>query len=246
MHLDEERLQRLLHGELPRSEAEVARDHASHCDACSTRLNAAATAEAEIFALFAQVDHEVPSVSAEWLARKAGGPGTRWWSMRWAAGILLLVGLAGGAYAATNPHLRGWVRSATAWLFPPEVVQRAPRRTHASADQTGGIAAAPGRQFVISFTRRDSEAEARVTLTDKTQVIVRASQGTASFTSSAAGLQVDNFAVGANFEIEVPQSAPRLEILVAGTRIFLKEGAQVSTTPRADADGSFSIPFPAP
>jgi hypothetical protein len=166
--------------------------------------------------------------------------------MRWAAGILLLVGLAGAAYAATNPHLRDWVRSATAWLFPRDVVQREPRRTHALGDQTGGIAAVPGREFVISFTRRDSEAKARVTLTDKMQVIVRSSQGTASFTSSAVGLQVDNFAVGANFEIEVPRSAPRLEILVAGTRIFLKEGAQVSTIPQADADGGFSIPFPAP
>ncbi len=245
MHLDEERLQRLLHGELPPSEAEVAREHASHCDACSNSLNAAAAAEAEIFALLARVDHGVPSVSAEWLARKAARAGQRWWSMRWAAGILLVAGLAGAAYAATNPHLRGWIRSATGWLFPSEVVQQE-RRTHASADQTVGIAAVPGREFVISFTRRDSEAKARVTLTDKTQVIVRASQGTASFTSSAAGLQVDNFAIGANFEIEVPQSAPRLEILVAGSRIFLKEGAQVSTTPRADADGGFSIPFPAP
>lgn len=246
MHLDEERLQRLLHGELLGSEAGIAREHASHCDACSRRLNAAAEEESDILALLGRVDHRVPSVSAEWLARKAKRPGQRWWSMRWAAGILLLVGLAGAAYAATNSHLRGWLRSAAGWLFPAEVVQREPRRTHASAEQTGGIAAAPGREFVISFTRRDSEAKARVTLTDKTQVIVRASQGTASFTSSAAGLQVDNFAVGANFEIEVPRSARRLEIRVAGTRIFLKEGAQVSTTPQADADGGFSIPFPAP
>lgn len=246
MHLDEERLQRFLHGELPPGDAAAAREHASNCDVCSKRLNAAAEEEMEISALLGLVDHRVPSVSAEWLARKASPSPQRRSSMRWAAGILLFVGLAGAAYAATNSHLSGWLRTAVEWLFPPEVVQREPIRTHALTDGTGGIAAAPGREFVISFTRPDSEAQARVTLTDKAQVIVRAAQGTASFTSSAAGLGVDNFAVGATFDIEVPRSAPRLEIQVAGTRIFLKEGSRVRTQSEADGDGSFSISFPPP
>lgn len=246
MHLDEERIQRLLHGELSLADATVARDHTSYCDACSERLNSAAESEGEILELLGRVDHPVPAVSAAWIARKAMPGKPRWSSMRWAAGILLLIGLAGAAYAATNSHLRGWLRSKAGLLFPREVVQTEPIRAPILADQTGGIAAAPGREFVISFTRPDSEARARVTLTDKAQVIVRAAQGAASFTSSAAGLQIDNLAVGATFDIEVPRSAPRLEIQVAGTLIFLKEGSRVRAQSEADADGSFTISFPPP
>jgi hypothetical protein len=43
----------------------------------------------------------------------------------------------------------------------------------------------------------------------------------------------------ANFEVAIPRSATRVEILVGGRRAFLKEGDRLAGTP--DSAGSFRL-----
>ena len=47
----------------------------------------------------------------------------------------------------------------------------------------------------------------------------------------------------ATFEIQIPRAAPRVEILVGGTRLFLKEGSRVTVEGTADAQGPFVLPL---
>ena len=49
IHLDDERLQRLLHGELDTAAAAAARDHLAGCAACAARLDEAERDEQAVF-----------------------------------------------------------------------------------------------------------------------------------------------------------------------------------------------------
>ena len=108
MHLNEEQLQRLLHGELSAGARRNAGDHLAACNECRERLVLAQRDEGEILELLRQVDHPLPAVDAEALAARARGIGLVWG--RWAAGILLVLGTVGAAYAVPGSPVRGWVR----------------------------------------------------------------------------------------------------------------------------------------
>jgi hypothetical protein len=225
MHLDDEQIQRLLHGELPAATQHGVREHLGGCARCRESVDHARRDEAEIFALLRQVDHTPPVVSAEAVAGRARVAGMAWG--RWAAGILLFVGIAGAAYAAPGSPLRDWVRAAAAWIrtaAPPSQVSAPIEPPDA---RVAGVAAVPGREFVIAFESPEPGGEARVTLTAGTEITVRAPLGAARFTSAADRLTITNSGSGASYEIEIPRTAPRVEIRVAGKRVFLKEGSRI-------------------
>jgi hypothetical protein len=244
MHLDDEQIQRLLHRELTAAAQHGFREHLAGCAQCRDRLDNARRDEAEIFALFRQVDHPPPTVSAEAVAERARMAGIAWG--RWAAGILLFVGIAGAAYAAPGSPLRDWVRSAAAWIRLSEPPSQVPTRAVSPHADVAGIAAVPGRKFVIAFESPEPGGEARVTLTTGTEITVRAPMGAASFTSAADRLLIDNEGAGSRFEIEIPRAAPWVEIQLAGKRIFLKQGPRVVTPSSAETEGNYSIPLSLP
>jgi hypothetical protein len=101
MHLDDERIQRLLHGELGPVEAET-RLHLSRCDACSGLLEEARLEEERVFALLSRVDHPIPAVDPPSLIAGRPKPASRWG--RRAAAVLLGAALAGGAAARSRPR----------------------------------------------------------------------------------------------------------------------------------------------
>ena len=239
MHLDEEQLQRLLHGELSAGDTRDARGHLAACDGCRKRLVTAERDESEIFSLLRQVDHPVPTVHAKDLAARARNIGPVWG--RWAAGILLVLGAAGAAYAVPGSPVRQWMRSAAAWIAPEEQVSPIPKQVEAPTASAAGIAAVPGRSFVIAFQSTEPGGRARVSLTGGAEVTVRAPGGAARFTSAADRLLIDNLGSGATFEIEIPRAAPRVEITVAGQRIFLKQGERVVAPHSADVEGKYVI-----
>lgn len=247
MHLDEEQIQRLLHGELSPPAAQSSGDHLDQCDECRERLVEAQRDESEIFALLGQVDHPVPAVDPEMVAARAQGAGFRWG--RWAAGILLFLGIAGVAYALPGSPLRDWVRSVTARIGDTDQPAPAPAPVPAQAPDEGvaGIAAIPGRQFVIAFESPEPGGQAQVSLTEGEEVTIRAPIGAASFTSAADRLVIANSGSGATFRIEIPRTAPRVEIRVAGHRIFLKDGSRLQSESRVETSGTLVIPlFPPP
>lgn len=239
MHLDEELLQRLLHGELSAGDTRDARGHLAACGECRERMVMAERDEGEIFGLLRQIDHPLPRVRAEAVAAKARNIGLVWG--RWAAGIFLVLGAAGAAYAVPGSPMRQWIRSAATWIAREERVSPIPRQVEAPTASAAGIAAVPGRSYVIAFQRAEPGGQVRVSLTDGEEVTVRAPSGAARFTSAADRLLIDNRGSGATFDIEIPRTAPRVEIRAAGKSIFLKQGERVVAPQSADGEGRYVI-----
>jgi anti-sigma factor RsiW len=237
MHLDEERLQRLLHGEREGFDRREAEAHLRECPACRERLAAAEHDQVEIFGLLRRLDHPVPALNAEVLAAKARAARRTWGS--WAAAVLLFLGIAGAAAALPGSPVRRWIQTAAAWIGE----RRVEPAQRGSTEQAAGIAAVPGREFVVSFNAPEQGSRARVSLTDGAEVVVRAPSGAASFTSDAERLVVDNHGSGATYEIEIPRTAPHVEIRVGGNRIFLKEGSRVVTRTPAEDGEHYLLPL---
>ncbi|HEY8195659.1 MAG TPA: zf-HC2 domain-containing protein [Gemmatimonadales bacterium] len=239
MHLDEERLQRLLHDELSAAARRDAHEHLAQCDACRERLVVAGRDEGEIFALLRRVDHPLPPVQAEGLVARARGFGLVWG--RWAAGILLVLGVAGAAYAVPGSPVRQWIRAAAAWIAPEDRASPTPRQAEAPTARAAGIAAVPGRTYAIAFQSAQPGGQVRVSLTEGREVTVRAPAGAARFTSAEDRLLIDNQGPGATFDIEIPRTAPWVEIRLVGKRIFLKQGERVAAAQSADEKGKYVI-----
>lgn len=233
MHIDEEQVQRLLHGELkPPAEASV-REHLAGCADCNGRVAEVEREEEEVFALLRHVDHPPPRIDADAIAARARGRDVGWGRGggvgRWAAGILLTLGFAGAVYALPGSPLRGWVQAIVQRTEGrPDPSPSTPVPTQAADAGVAGIAVAPGRELVILFTSHQVAGHAMVSLTNDPEVIVRALTGAASFTSDVDRLVIDNPSSSATFDIQIPHAAPRVEIRVGGDRIFLKEGSHVS------------------
>jgi len=173
----------------------------------------------QLNALLHHLDHPVPSMGAEVVIAVAQARARQAVRLRWAAAIVLGLGFAGVAYAMPGLPFKGWLQN---------LVSETPVQTPEPA--VGGVAVAPGARLVIVFTAAQTEAWARVSLTDSADVVVHAPSGAATFTAEVDRLVITNLGAPATYEILIPRGAPRVEILVEGTLLFLKEGAFV--TPR--------------
>jgi hypothetical protein len=239
MHLDEEEIQRLLHGELPRQRVASAREHVAACASCRARVSEAEDEEAWVLDQLTHLDHPPPPVQVA--AVMVGGRGPAW--AGWAAGILFVATLAGVAYAAPESPLPGLLGRAVAWVAgtrrdvtpasPPQRAEHAPQ----------GIAVAPGNRFTIVFSAEQRGGGAMLSLTDSTVVVVRAIGGAATFTSDADRLSVDNRRSTARFVLEVPRRAPHVEVWVGGHRVFSKNASQIVSRGRRQSADQFFIPF---
>ncbi len=244
MHLDEERVERLLHGELPAPAEATAREHLSTCGECSGRVAEAEREENEVHALLTALDHVPPSIGAGTVAMAARARRRELGWGRWAAGLLLALGLAAGAYATPGSPLPGWVHAIADRIGGrPGPPREGADRPEAAEPGVAGIAVEPGREFVILFTSSQSEGLARVSLGDGAKVEVRAPIGAATFTSGVDRLVIDNRGSSASFEIQIPRVAPRVEIRVDGDRVFLKDVDVVATGGAMVGPGSYDLPL---
>ncbi|MBA3317098.1 MAG: zf-HC2 domain-containing protein, partial [Gemmatimonadales bacterium] len=150
MHLDDERLQRLLHGELEPGADRLVRQHLAGCDACRVLVDAARADEARIFGLLREVDH--PLRVADPRAMLAGRDVPRVGWERWAAGFLL-VALAGGvAYAAPGSPLPGVLATLVERVAPDRPAPGGQPSEAEGRPSGAGIAVAPGKKLTIRFT----------------------------------------------------------------------------------------------
>jgi hypothetical protein len=241
MHLDDDTIERLLHGEPTALDQAAARAHLRSCPDCRGRWETAGAERREVFRLLRHLDHTPSGVSAETVASRSRRARYGW--ARWAAGVALVVGLAGAVYGLPNSWLRSWTETVVARLrgaaqqLPPlgAPIQQSERQS--------GVATAPGSKFVISFTSSQPGSHARITLAETTDVAVRSRGGAARFTLQGDGLVVDNAESASSFEITVPRSAPLVTIIVAERRVFLKRGAVIETNGPISADSSYLIPL---
>jgi hypothetical protein len=242
MHLDEGQVQRLLHHELARAHEIAVRGHLAECVVCRERVTVAAQEESDVFALLGAVDHPVPVIAAGAIERKAHGRDTR--RLKWAAGIVLALGIGGAAYAAPGSPLPRLLSVLTGRVRPGVEVSQSPSSPSPRGGAgVAGVAIAPGQHLLIVFTSLQAAGEARVSLTDGAEAIVRAPSGAATFSSDADRLVIDNRGGTGTFEIQVPRAAPRVEILVDAMRRFLKEGDRITANEPPGAPGLYVIPL---
>lgn len=241
MHLDDEQIERLRHGELPWQREKSIREHLAGCRECSSRVAEAGRDEGEVYSLLRVLDRPPPRIDANVVAARARRATVlgRW---RWAASLFVAAGVATAAFAAPGSPLSGWVREAVGLFIPldnprPAIPDRSQRREPALS----GVAVAPGRELLILFTTHQVSGDARVSLIDGDEVVVRTVNGATTFTTGPGRLLIDNRRSTAMFEIQIPRAAPRVEIRLNGARVFLKEGDRVTAGHPADARGVYVI-----
>jgi hypothetical protein len=123
---------------------------------------------------------------------------------------------------------------ATAWFRsegPAPAVDTAPG--------SAGISVSPTERFTIVFEAGAGTASVR--MTDGPDVVVRAAGGAARFVSDVDRLTIEGSGPTADFEVEIPWEAPRVEILAGGRRALLKEGPRIVTDAPQDPPGRYRI-----
>jgi hypothetical protein len=241
MHLDDERIQRLLHDELGSSGAET-RLHLESCAACRELIAGARADEAHIFGLLSLVDHPVAALDPRTLLtrRETSDPG---WGRR-AAVVIFGAAIAGAAYALPGSPL-------------PAVLDRLfgsggggrpglpVTGTEPDSAQSAGIAVAAEDGLVIRLLTGGADAAAVVELTGDKQVVVRVLEGSATFTSDPGRLTVRSDEP-VRLEIRIPRAADSVEVLAGPRSVFrMRDGGPVSETP-PDSAGRFVIPLRSP
>ncbi len=200
--------------------------------------------EEETNALLRQLDGPEPRVDFRTVVDRAGrgkraGIADRR-LLRVAAGLFVVAGIAGVAYALPGSPLPRWVDHVIAWVGGGGADLRPAPDPAGDSDAGGaGIAVTPGSRLLILF--ESPQGTARVSLTDDPEVIVRAPAHAATFTSGADRLVIGNHGPVATFEIQIPRAAPRVEIFVGRTRLFLKEAGGVAVPPAADSSGVYVL-----
>ncbi len=250
MHLDEERLQRLIDDELASAEKDAALQHVAACADCRRRFEDGTRENRRVHELLRFLDAPAPAMSADAIARRAeaeelgraaaAAPGrTRGSWIRRAAGFAIVIGIAGAAYAIPGSPVRGWIHDVTRKLTGrPEAPAPTPGRTGVS-----GVAVAPGDRLSILIEPGALGAELRIDLTDGLDVRVQGPAGAAAYTSSAGYLLIRGRDSSAVFDVQIPRSAPWVEIRARDERVFLKEGPRV-TTGGSRMGGHYVLPLP--
>lgn len=237
MHLNDEQVQRTLHGELALHDVGSVRAHAAQCSACRELLERARLDEQAVDALLQQLDHRMPALRATAVIRSARPRPMRW--LQYAAALLLMTTLGGVAYAAAGSLVPDFVQrmisrvritprrapSASSSVRITAVVPAAPP----TLPDAAGVAVAPGRSLLILFATAQPSGSARVTLTEDEDVIVRAPTGAAEFTSTDGRLAIVNNAPDAVYEIAIPRHARHVEIRVGGRRLFVQDGGRITS-----------------
>ncbi len=236
MHMNDERLQRLIDDELASAEKDAALQHVASCADCRRRVEDGTREKDRVHELLRSLDAPAPAVTADAIVRRAEAeePGraeiatasrSRATWLRRAAGFAIVIGIAGAAYAIPGSPVRGWIHDVTRKLVGrPETPAPAPGRTGVS-----GVAVAPGDRLSILIEPGALGAEVRIDLTDGSDVQVHGPAGAAAYTSSAGYLLIRGRDSSAVFDVQIPRSAPWVEIRARDERVFLKEGPRVTT-----------------
>lgn len=240
MHLEEEQVQRLLHGE---PVASAVRAHVAECAACAARVAEAQREEGRVFALLSLVDAPVsrPSVDAHGLAIRARRLVAPW--LRRAAAAVLALAAAGAAYAIPGSPVPAWVDRVVAWVGATSSGEAPPG---GGGGDPSGIAVVPGPRFTIVFAVEQARGGVTVWLTGGAEIVARRLGGPATFTTDVDRLTVENAGATADYEIELPRGAPWVEIRVGARRVLLKEGLRIATEAPEDARGRFLVPLAPP
>lgn len=241
MHLDDEQVQRLLHGQLEAQVTVSARTHLEACAECRSRLREAEQEDAWVLERLRLLDHTPPQVNARALMSLPRRQARAWG--RLAAGIFLALAAVGVAYATPGSPLPRVVDRLLQWIGATPPRQASPVPSGKAGGSQAGIAVAPGSRLAVVFLTDQPGDTAAVSLTDSAEVVVRATGGKTTFTSDSERLVVDHRGPAARFEILIPRSAPSVELLAGGRQLFSKKGSSIVSRAGPGAEGRYIIPL---
>ena len=186
-----------------------------------------------------ELDHPVPPVSARDVMGAAGRPRRSWG--RLAAGIALVLATTGLAFAMPGSPLRHWVARVVQSLRPAEAPSPKVAVPGTAVPSQAGIAVDPGDRFTIQLAPSPTIDSAIVWLSDGSEVTVRARGGSTTFTSDFGRLDVAHSGRPGALEIQVPRTAPSVEIRSGSRRVWVKQRDRVVSATPADRDGRYSL-----
>jgi hypothetical protein len=240
MHLDEERIQRLLHDELGTVGGET-RLHLESCAVCRGLVEEARAEERRIFGLLSQMDHPIAAPDPRILLAERRTSGGEWG--RRAAAVILSAAIAGAAYALPGSPLP----AALDRLLGIGASRDSLPATRTARDSTppAGIAVPAEDGLVIRLVAEGEDAAAIVELTEDEEVVVRAVEGSATFTSDPGRLTVRSSGP-VRLEIRIPRGAASVEVLAGSTSVFRTVDGRRVHGAEPDSTGRLVLPLRTP
>jgi hypothetical protein len=236
MHLDTEKIQRFVDGQVAPDHALDVRAHLADCDDCRNRVARTRHEEQQLRVSLGHLDHQHETLTAGTFLERAAGRVRR---RRAAAGILLMLGAAAAAAMPGSP-VRDWLATPSSRSSEPVAPTASPPP---AAPAQSGIGLPAGERLVIHFTSVQSAGNANVSFSANDDVVRVSTVAPGVVFDSEAGdrLRIDNAAATADFDIVIPRIAPHVEIWLAGRRVFLKERERVIAESTVRAGGRYTL-----
>jgi hypothetical protein len=241
MHLDREQVELAL--DAGAEQGSDMEQHLRTCSECQARLDQARREDAWIRERLGLLDHVLPPITARSVVARAGRSWRGW--ERLAASIILALAAAGAAYAAPGSPLPGLIRRLVHGAAPTVRPSEAPPAPGARPSQSG-IAVSPGDRLTIEFASPESGDTAVVSLSDDSEVTIRASGGKTTFASEPNRLIVRQSGAPARFEIQIPREALAVALKVGERSILIKRNTTVTSDIKPDSAGRYLLPIAPP
>ena len=237
-HVDDDVLQRLLHGELDRATGDSMRTHIDTCHDCRERVAIAQRDQQEILQLLQGLDQPARAISVHQVMVP---PAARGFPLRRVAALLVIsAGALAAAYIAPGSPLR---RAASVATRSAPVPRATPAATVPSE---AGVSVDPGNAMSLLFVESQRDGVAFVSIVDGNEVDVRTTDGAARFTVENHRILIDNHGASADFRIRIGRSAPRVELRVGGHLVLSKAGDRIETSAAVDGAGQYRVGLRAP
>lgn len=236
MHLDDESIERLLHGELDPDREVTARSHLATCPPCEARLKESRAMESRVFGLIGQLDHEAPEIDWEAVLRfPTPRPKT---GSRIAASIAFLLLTGGILYALPESPVRGWIDHL---LGRDALESPAPREGTGSKKEAAvsGLTVRPAGAFEVVFEASQASGTVRVKLVRTPDLEIRVLGTPVQLESGPDRLTVSNARSRSSYEILVPESASSIRVRVEGEDVFVMRGEEVQASELPDSAGFY-------
>jgi len=238
MHLDEEQIQRLLENDRASLSGGHGQAHLQSCAECRARLAEAEREESWLFERLHLLDHPVPPVSLRDVIGRSRRRLPAW--VRVAAGVVLAVVTAGAAYAFPGSPVPHWVERMAGLLAGHRGVSAAARPILPTASEAG-IAVSPGAHFIIEIAPDQRPDSAIISLSDAAELAVRVRGGSTAFSSDVGRLRVTHTGAPGTLQIEVPRTAPSVDLRVGAHSVWHKVGARIQSLGSAAPDGRYHL-----
>ena len=238
MHLDDETLERLLHGELDPGPEATVRSHLASCSSCETRLEESRALESRLVGLLGTLDHEAPEIDWNSVLHPPSTRERAGWRIAASIAFLLLGG--GILYALADSPIRGWIDR----LRGMEVTQ-APTSDIGSREEietpVSGLSLKPGDAFEIDFKDSQAIGAIRLRFVQTPEVEIRVLGSPVRLESGPDRLSVLNANSRSSYEILVPESAASIRVRVDGEEVFLTRRGEVQSAGLPDSSGSYVL-----